>query len=82
MDKSVVVDNCALFSSPGLGFRRHTPHDRESNGHWAGHRGPVTVKPSELVSLFSSRVEQLLAEHEEGEEYERGNALDAAAGRF
>ena len=42
----------------------------------------MTVKPSELVSLFSSRVEQLLAGHEEGEEYERGNALDAAAGRF
>lgn len=68
VDKSVVVDNYALLLQASASDVIH--HDGESNGHWAGHRGPVTVKPSELVSLFSSRVEQLLAEHEEGEEYE------------
>ena len=62
------MDNYALLLQASASDVVH--HDGESNGHWAGHRGPVTVKPSELVSLFSSRVAELLAEHEEGEEYE------------
>jgi len=68
MDKHQQVDSYALLLQASASDVIH--HDGESNGHWAGHRGPVTVKPSQLVSLFSSRVEQLLAEHEESEEYE------------
>ena len=68
MDKHRHVDNYTLLLQASASDVTH--HDGQSNGHWAGHSGPATVNPSELVSKFSSRVQQLLAEHEEGEEYE------------
>ena len=67
-EKDQQVDNYTLLLQASASDVTH--HDGQSNGHWAGHSGPATVNPSELVSKFSSRVQQLLAEHEDGEEYE------------